>query len=84
VFPLAVNLLDRFLSIVSIKKTQLQLLGTSCMFLASKLKETIPLTAEKLVTYTDYSINLDELLVSLCIIIMRFNKGLYIWSYFDF
>lgn len=83
-FPLAVNLLDRFLSIVSIKKTQLQLLGTSCMFLASKLKETIPLTAEKLVTYTDYSINLDELLVSLCIIIMRFNKGLYIWSYFDF
>jgi len=62
VFPLAVNLLDRFLSIVSIRKTQLQLLGTSCMFLASKLKETIPLTAEKLVIYTDHSINLEELL----------------------
>lgn len=62
VFPLAVNLLDRFLSVVSIRKTQLQLLGTSCMFLASKLKETIPLTAEKLVIYTDNSINLEELL----------------------
>lgn len=62
VFPLAVNLLDRFLSIVSIRKTQLQLLGTSCMFIASKLKETIPLTAEKLVIYTDHSIKLEELL----------------------
>ncbi|XP_066916799.1 G1/S-specific cyclin-D2-like [Clytia hemisphaerica] len=62
VFPLAVNLLDRFLSIVSIRKTQLQLLGTSCMFIASKLKETIPLTAEKLVIYTDNSIKLEELL----------------------
>ena len=63
-FPLAVNLLDRFLSVVNIRKTQLQLLGTCCMFLASKLKETVPLTAEKLVTYTDNSINLEELLVS--------------------
>lgn len=62
VFPLAVNLLDRFLSVVSIRKTQLQLLGTSCMFLASKLKETIPLTAEKLVIYTDNSVTLEELL----------------------
>lgn len=62
VFPLAVNLLDRFLSVVSIRKTQLQLLGTSCMFLSSKLKETIPLTAEKLVIYTDNSVGLEELL----------------------
>ena len=62
VFPLSVNLLDRFLTVVDTRKSQLQLLGTVCMFLASKLKETIPLTAEKLVIYTDNSITLDELL----------------------
>ena len=64
-FPLAVNLLDRFLSVVEIRKSQLQLLGTACMFLASKLKETVPLTAEKLVIYTDNSVTLEELLVSI-------------------
>jgi len=62
VFPLSVNLLDRFLSVVEIRKSQLQLLGTTCMFLASKVKETVPLTAEKLIIYTDNSITLEELL----------------------
>lgn len=62
VFPLSINLLDRFLSTLSIPKNHLQLLGTCCMFIASKLKETIPLTAEKLVIYTDNSISLEDLL----------------------
>ena len=35
------------------------------MFLASKLKETTPLSAETLVIYTDNSITLQELLVCL-------------------
>ena len=53
VFTLSMNYLDRFLS-------DLQLLGTACMFLASKLKETKPLTAETLVIYTDHSITLKR------------------------
>ncbi|XP_074534714.1 G1/S-specific cyclin-D1-like [Halichoeres trimaculatus] len=62
VFPLAMNYLDRFLSVERTRKTHLQLLGAACMFLASKLKETIPLTAEKLCIYTDNSITPSQLL----------------------
>ncbi|XP_050811438.1 G1/S-specific cyclin-D1 isoform X2 [Gopherus flavomarginatus] len=62
VFPLAMNYLDRFLSFEPLKKNRLQLLGATCMFVASKMKETIPLTAEKLCIYTDNSIRPDELL----------------------
>lgn len=64
VFPLAMNYLDRFLAVVPTRKCNLQLLGAVCMFLASKLKETRPLTAEKLCIYTDNSIRPQELLVS--------------------
>lgn len=59
---MAMNYLDRFLAGVPTPKTHLQLLGAVCMFLASKLKETIPLTAEKLCIYTDNSIKPQELL----------------------
>ncbi|XP_048410046.1 G1/S-specific cyclin-D2a isoform X2 [Stegostoma tigrinum] len=62
VFPLAVNYLDRFLSIVPTTKNLLQLLGAVCLFLASKFKENNPLTAEKLCIYTDNSIRPCELL----------------------
>uniref|UniRef100_A0A4W4ET09 G1/S-specific cyclin-D2 n=3 Tax=Electrophorus electricus TaxID=8005 RepID=A0A4W4ET09_ELEEL len=62
VFPLAMNYLDRFLAVVPTRKCNLQLLGAVCMFLASKLKETRPLTAEKLCIYTDNSIRPHELL----------------------
>lgn len=63
VFPLAMNYLDRFLSVETTRKTRLQLLGATCMFLASKMKETVPLTAEKLCIYTDNSVQPGELLV---------------------
>ncbi|XP_072045600.1 G1/S-specific cyclin-D2-like [Amphiura filiformis] len=62
VFPLAMNYLDRILAIVRLRRNQFQLLGATCMFLASKLKDTAPLTAEKLIIYTDNSITLDQLL----------------------
>ncbi|KAG7320177.1 hypothetical protein KOW79_016030 [Hemibagrus wyckioides] len=62
VFPLAVNYLDRFLSLVQTKKSCLQLLAAACLFLASKLKSYRPISAKKLCLYTDNSITSQELL----------------------
>ncbi|KAM9318024.1 G1/S-specific cyclin-D1 [Pholidichthys leucotaenia] len=62
VFPLAINYLDRFLSLEATGKSRLQLLGAACMLLASKMKETVPLTVDKLCIYTDNSVLPGELL----------------------
>ncbi|XP_022659383.1 G1/S-specific cyclin-D2-like [Varroa jacobsoni] len=62
VFPHAMHLLDRFLSKKMVQKNHLQLLGTVCLLLASKMRLTRPLTVEKLRMYTDYSVNCQEIL----------------------
>ncbi|CAL8242091.1 unnamed protein product [Merluccius merluccius] len=62
VFPLAINYLDRFLAIKPTRKCYLQLLGAVCIFIASKLKDSRTLSAEKLCIYTDNSISPRELL----------------------
>lgn len=63
VFPLAMTYLDRFLATCSISKNQLQLLGTACLLLASKLREPSArgLPADVLVFYTANSITLSDL-----------------------
>merc|ERR1712029_758842 len=62
VFHLAINYLDRFLATTNISKTKFQLVAATCLFLASKFKETSPLPAEHLVIYTDYSISIQEIM----------------------
>lgn len=64
VFLLSMNYLYRFLKTTEIKKNQLQLLGAACMLLASKLRESRPLSADTLVFYTDHSITKNILTVS--------------------
>ncbi|XP_028028459.1 G1/S-specific cyclin-D3-like [Bombyx mandarina] len=63
VFPLAISFLDRFLSICAVGKSQVQLLGTACLLLASKLREpgSCALPADLLVFYTANSITLTDL-----------------------
>ena len=64
VFHLAINYLDRYLATKNIAKNQFQLIASVCMFLASKFKETCPLPAEHLVIYTDYSVKVQDIMVS--------------------
>ncbi|XP_075532245.1 G1/S-specific cyclin-D2-like [Dermacentor variabilis] len=61
VFPTAMNLLDRYLSVVSVRKLHLQLLGCVCLLLASKLRQTRALAVDALVYYTDCSVTAQEI-----------------------
>ena len=65
VFTLAVNYFDRFLAQCFVRKSSLQLLGCVCLLLASKFKEACPILGERLIYYSDFSINAQELHVSL-------------------
>ncbi|GBP17053.1 hypothetical protein EVAR_8124_1 [Eumeta japonica] len=63
VFALAMTYVDRFLSVCAVGRNQLQLLGTACLLLASKMKEpdAHALPADLLVFYTANSISLADL-----------------------
>lgn len=61
IFPLSMLIVDRFLSFVKTKRTQLQLLGAVALLLASKLRQTNQIPAKHLIYYTQDLITLNEL-----------------------
>jgi len=62
VFCLAINYLDRFLSTCKIARNQLQLLGAVCLLVSWKVRAHSPITAQRLVEYTDYNVTVDNIL----------------------
>jgi len=65
VFPLSVIYLDQVVSVLTVRKSCLQLAACVCMFIASKFRETNHLSSNVLVMYTDSAFTVDQLLVLL-------------------
>ena len=67
IFLLAVTLMDKFLdiSLTAVTKTQVQLLASACLLIASKLRTSKNLAESQIISYTDNSIDHKELKVSI-------------------
>ena len=59
---LTVNYIDRFLCQVPVHRSKLQLVGISCLLIASKIEETRPLLVEELLYICDNAYDRDQLL----------------------
>jgi len=59
---LAVSYIDRFLSYMSVQRAKLQLVGTACMFIASKYEEIYPPDVGEFVYITDDTYNKRQVL----------------------
>lgn len=65
VFPIAVNLLDRFLACCPISKQHLQLAASVCIMLATKIRQCQNIKPSLLCYYADHSITSEDLKVSI-------------------
>lgn len=61
IFPLSIRIMDTFLSIVRTQKSQLQLLGSVALLVASKLRQTTQIPTKHLIYYTHDLITVNEL-----------------------
>lgn len=59
---LTVNLIDRYLSLKTIRKDRLQLLGVTAMLVACKYEEIYPPTVKDFVYITDKAYSKEEIL----------------------
>ena len=64
IFCLAINYLDRFLSLCKIAQSQLQLLASVCLLVACKVRGHVTLPASKLVEYSDFNLDVLNIMVS--------------------
>jgi len=84
VFLLSCNIMDRFLSQLTIKKSQFQLVAAATMFIASKLADPCPITGTELVRYTNDTYNLTELLEMELLILSKLKWDLSAVTPYDF
>jgi cyclin D2 len=84
VFLLSCNIMDRFLSIINIKKGQFQLVAASTLFIASKLVDPCPISASDLINYTDFTYQVNELLEMELLILSKLKWDLSAITPYDF
>ena len=53
----------RILSIVDIKASQLQLAASACLLVSWKIQDHAPISAVRIVKFTNYGVKIEELLV---------------------
>jgi Cyclin, N-terminal domain len=73
VFPTAINLSDRFFALFPLtSKDQIQLVGATSLQLASKLRETVPVSTEEVLFFTDDAYAAKDLKV--CFLLANFPR----------
>ncbi|KAG1658709.1 hypothetical protein FOA52_005287 [Chlamydomonas sp. UWO 241] len=72
----AVNYLDRFLSVHTVKRPQLQLVGVACLWVASKYEEIYPPTLPDFCYITDNTYSREQLISMEEVILKRLNYQL--------
>ena len=84
VFPLAISFMDRVIRTKFILRKNLQALASACLFLATKVKAPSPISAEKIVYFTDGGIKIEELLEWEMIILNHLDWKLFQPTAFEF
>ena len=81
---LTVNLIDRFLEVYKCERNKLQLVGISCLFLASKYEEIYPPDLKEFVLVCDKTYNRNEIIEMEGLIISSLNFDIVFTSSFQF
>eukprot|EP00189_Rhodosorus_marinus_P004004 CAMPEP_0113955840 /NCGR_PEP_ID=MMETSP0011_2-20120614/1651_1 /TAXON_ID=101924 /ORGANISM="Rhodosorus marinus" /LENGTH=265 /DNA_ID=CAMNT_0000965763 /DNA_START=259 /DNA_END=1053 /DNA_ORIENTATION=+ /assembly_acc=CAM_ASM_000156 len=81
---LAMNYLDRFLQMVCVDRSRLQLVGLSCLLLASKVEEVYPPLVDDLVFICDYTYTREEVIEMESLVVSTLEFRLTVTTMFPF